>query len=375
MSKLKICVYAICKNEEQFVERWYNSMKEADYVVCVDTGSVDDTASKLKNLGAFVERFIFVPFRFDVARNRALSLCPPDTDIFVSTDLDEVFEPGWADELRNNWNPKKHIRCVYKYSWSHLDNGKSARVFQYDKIHGKGWTWQYPVHETLGYIANNRTPFYSEDATLNLFDKIHLHHYPDKTKSRGDYLNLLELRKQLYPDDHYGRIYLAHEYFYRKRYTECISEVDSILSTFSDRLDSIETASLYLFKADAYTELDQKFNAITNYFIAISKNITYREAYLGLAKCYLKFEQYANAISMAKIALSIQTRHFTWFERDTSWNYEPYDILSLAEYYNGNKKEALSYAIKAYSFDEKNERLLNNINSILHNLPSSELIK
>ena len=30
----KICVYAICKNESQFVKRWYESVKEADYV-CV----------------------------------------------------------------------------------------------------------------------------------------------------------------------------------------------------------------------------------------------------------------------------------------------------------------------------------------------------
>ena len=27
---MKICVYAICKNEEKFVERWFNSAKDAD---------------------------------------------------------------------------------------------------------------------------------------------------------------------------------------------------------------------------------------------------------------------------------------------------------------------------------------------------------
>ena len=32
MKKLKICVYAISKNEEKFVDRWYSSMKEADQV-------------------------------------------------------------------------------------------------------------------------------------------------------------------------------------------------------------------------------------------------------------------------------------------------------------------------------------------------------
>ena len=33
----KICVYAICKNESQFVDRWVDSMQEADEIVVLDT--------------------------------------------------------------------------------------------------------------------------------------------------------------------------------------------------------------------------------------------------------------------------------------------------------------------------------------------------
>ena len=43
MKKLKICVYAICKNEEKFVDRWAESMKEADSIYVLDTGSNDNT--------------------------------------------------------------------------------------------------------------------------------------------------------------------------------------------------------------------------------------------------------------------------------------------------------------------------------------------
>lgn len=39
MNKFKICVYAICKNEEKFVSRWVESMKEADKIFVLDTGS------------------------------------------------------------------------------------------------------------------------------------------------------------------------------------------------------------------------------------------------------------------------------------------------------------------------------------------------
>ena len=43
MNKYKVCVYAICKNEEKFVQRWVESMKEADEIYVLDTGSTDNT--------------------------------------------------------------------------------------------------------------------------------------------------------------------------------------------------------------------------------------------------------------------------------------------------------------------------------------------
>ena len=56
MNKYKVVVYAICKNEEKFIQRWYESMKEADNIYVLDTGSTDDTVSKLKDLGVKVKQ-------------------------------------------------------------------------------------------------------------------------------------------------------------------------------------------------------------------------------------------------------------------------------------------------------------------------------
>ena len=72
MQKYKICVYAICKNEEKFAEAWMESVKEADMVVVLDTGSTDRTVSILKNAGAEVYEETISPWRFDTARNRSL---------------------------------------------------------------------------------------------------------------------------------------------------------------------------------------------------------------------------------------------------------------------------------------------------------------
>ena len=44
----KICVYAICKNEINNLEKWVDSMSEADYIVVLDTGSTDGSYEWLK---------------------------------------------------------------------------------------------------------------------------------------------------------------------------------------------------------------------------------------------------------------------------------------------------------------------------------------
>ena len=97
MSKYKVAVYAICKNEAHFVDRWMDSMGEADAVYVTDTGSLDDTVEKLRARGAIVNVINLNPWRFDVARNISLSFVPKDIDICVCTDLDEIFEAGWRD--------------------------------------------------------------------------------------------------------------------------------------------------------------------------------------------------------------------------------------------------------------------------------------
>ena len=120
--KYKICVYAICKNESKWIDRWLNNMSEADYIVVLDTGSTDNSYEILKNDPRVtrVEQKIITPWRFDVARNESMKLVPEDTDIYVCTDFDEIFEPGWATVLQNNWTPED-TRCYYTYAWSHND--------------------------------------------------------------------------------------------------------------------------------------------------------------------------------------------------------------------------------------------------------------
>ena len=65
--KHKICIYAIARNEEQFVDRFCDAAAEADYIAVLDTGSTDRTVEKLSDRGVIVQQTTIEPWRFDVA--------------------------------------------------------------------------------------------------------------------------------------------------------------------------------------------------------------------------------------------------------------------------------------------------------------------
>ena len=145
----KIAVYTIALNEEQFVKRWYESAKDADYLLIADTGSTDNTARVAQRLGINVVSINVSPWRFDDARNAALAMLPKDIDLCVSLDMDEVLTPGWRKPLEDAWE-RGVTRPKYKHVWSWKSDGTPGLEFAYDHIHARhGYRWKHPVHETI----------------------------------------------------------------------------------------------------------------------------------------------------------------------------------------------------------------------------------
>ena len=212
---MKIVVYAICKNERSFADRWMASMSEADEVCVLDTGSTDGTPQRLEELGAKVSVQVITPWRFDVARNQSLELVPEDADLCVCTDLDEVFQPGWREMVEAAWAPGVD-RLLYRYVWNFLPDGREGMVFWYDKIHRrKGCRWVNPVHEVLQFDGGAPQARYVEGVCLE--------HHADRSKSRGQYLPLLELAVEEDPNNDRNVHYLGREYFFYRRWEESIA--------------------------------------------------------------------------------------------------------------------------------------------------------
>ena len=143
---MKVAVYTIALNEEQFVQDWYDSAKEADYLLIADTGSTDNTKKLAEDLGIVCVGISIKPWRFDDARNASLALIPNDIDYCIALDMDEVLLPGWREELEKA-HAEKWTRPRYQYTWNWKDDGTPGLQYGGDKIHSRhGYRWKHPVH-------------------------------------------------------------------------------------------------------------------------------------------------------------------------------------------------------------------------------------
>ena len=53
-------------------------------------------------------------------------------------------------------------------------------------------------------------------------------------------------------------------------------------------------------------------------------------------------------------------QHFDWTERDSAWNAQPYDILSVSYYNLGKIDECIENSLKALQLDPLNDRIQKN---------------
>lgn len=348
---MKVYVYAICKNEEKFVERWVNSMKEADGIYVLDTGSTDDTLKKLKKLKVHVKKKIIKPWRFDEARNLSLDMVPEDADICVCTDLDEVFIPGWRKTLENIWeNEVNHLR--YNYNWSHDENNKPLVNFYIEKIHSRhGFKWINPVHEVLKNIDGNEVYATTDEITLD--------HYPDNSKSRSSYLPLLELAVKEDPTNDRNMHYLGREYMYYGKWNEAIDTLIKHLKLETATWKDERSASMR-FISRCYKNLKRYDESLMWLNKAILETPYLRDPYMEMAILQYNLNNYKEVKKYCLEALKIQTHPKTYINEVFSFDYTVYDLLSIACFYLGEYEDSYKYVNMALDMKPNDERLLEN---------------
>jgi glycosyltransferase involved in cell wall biosynthesis len=243
---MKIAVYSICKNEAPHVERFLNSCAGADLVVVADTGSTDGTQNEFTKRQAgptpiALHQISLSPWRFDTARNIALSLVPADVDVCIRLDIDEVLDPGWRPALEDAW-----IEGTTRL-WYWFNHAPGYR-FRLNNIHARhGYHWRGLDHEAL-YDATGLSKPRTAD------DRLSITHHQDHTKDRTGILPRLIAQVQ---EDERARTlyYLGREYYYYRRNREATRHI-SVLSRKEGRhLGSAERMDVMSMIAESYERL------------------------------------------------------------------------------------------------------------------------
>ena len=355
----KICVYAICKNESKFIDRWVKSLQnEADYVVVLDTGSDDDSVEKLKKYEPFVkvEQFDYFSnlgyFRFDKARNDSLKLVPLDTDICVVLDLDQVPRKGWANILRNRF--KEGYNDIRGFIVDHDEEGNITNQWQSKNAHSNSsfWIWDRIIHEGIDYYGNK------EDVKMIFDENFIINHYPDQKKDRSLYMKLLNYAVETYPTDAYYGIYHGIELSARYSKQDAAESFRRCLRECNFDNDIEIMYQIYINLAITTDDFDE---AIASLYEAKELDIDTRRLYNTMADIYEENGRIDEAIKALETALTIHSNSNDWREDASLYNGLIEDRLSLFYYYQKQDYlKAIEYSVKAMRINPYDERLINN---------------
>lgn len=340
---MKIAVYTIAKDEAHFIERWAKSCVDADYRIVVDTGSTDDTIEIAQQAGCITHSIKVSPWRFDDARNASLALLP-DVDLCIALDADEVLAEGWRAHLES-LDPTV-TRPRYKYTWSWNPDGSPGLQYSGDKIHARyGYRWKHPVHEVLTPVAGEKQQFCG----------LEIHHHPDPTKSRSQYLPLLEQACREDLTDDRNAHYLAREYFFNGRLSEAAKEFKRHLALPKAQWAAERARSMrYLAQCEPHAAEQWLLRAA-------AEDPARRETWADLANHYYARHDWANCLAASIRALSIEERSFDYMSEAFAWGALLYDLAALSSFYLGLKDQAVMYGVKALEVCPDDERLLANM--------------
>jgi glycosyltransferase involved in cell wall biosynthesis len=340
---VKIAAYAIAKNESKHIKQWVDATKGADVRVVLDTGSTDNTYDLLQKYPVEAHRATLRDFRFDDARNLALDLIPSDVDVCVSLDMDEVPDLDFFDKIREAWKPETNR------AWCMWDTGSIWA--NNNRIHSRnGYRWVKPCHEITKWVKQ-------EPENVIVLETC-VRHKPDDSKSRGYYLNLLELAVNEDPSDARMLAYLIREYYFNSNWNKIIE--------FGVKLEKLHTGWC--------VENSASYRTVAQAFFAQGDN---QEGYNWLVK---SAEVDPNSLEPWEALANYHYVHKEWdecfnaawkvnelsIESDLHYLSDPlvqcklYDLLSIACWNLNKKGSAKKFARLALEMNPEDKRLASN---------------
>jgi glycosyltransferase involved in cell wall biosynthesis len=339
---MKIAAYTIALNEEKHVMRWLEGTKDADVRVVVDTGSTDKTVRILQGApNVIVHQISVKPFRFDDARNAALALVPDYVDVCLSLDMDEIPQDGFFSTIRQEWKPET------TRGWVWWDTGNKWQ--NNNRLHSRdNHRWIKPCHEVISH--------YGETEKLQHFDLV-VYHKPDDSKSRGQYLPMLQMAVDEDPRDARMWTYLTREYFFHQNWKKVIESAEETMKAGGW---NIERAFVCRAAGEAFKQFKNLEMARDWFTKGVKEAPDQLEAWFPLSQFCYEIKNWQGCWDAAIKVLSLEKQTHYLID-DTVWDWRCFDMLAISGWYLDKKDKAIEYAIKAIQGNPNEQRLKDNL--------------
>ena len=307
-------------------------MREADWVCALDTGSTDGTPELLERLGAIVAEKVIDPWRFDVARNEAMKLIPPQADICVSTDLDEAFTPAGAKRWKRPGRttpPRRAIATPGIFCRTAARASSSGRTKSTATAALSGNTPCTKSSPTRARYHKRSSPARACNSTTG----------QTGVNRAGQYLPLLELSVREDSDDDRNMHYLGREYFFYGRWKDCVETLKRHLACRAPP-GRMSAALSMRYIAMALEHLGEMEEAERWFYRAVGEAPYLREPWVNLARFLYQRQDWPGVAYMTHRALQIQTRPGSYINAAEAWGPLPWDLASIALYHLGQYKRA-----------------------------------
>jgi glycosyltransferase involved in cell wall biosynthesis len=345
---VKIAVYTIALNEAAHAERWAESAADADYRIVADTGSTDDTVERLTRAGVTVHRIAVRPWRFDVARNAAMALIPPDVEICCTMDMDRFLGPGWRPRLEAAWTEgTTALFCRVEYRAS-IDDPTPLRGWPAKNFHHRwGYRFKRPVHEALCYTG--------EEVTRDCADIVVYEVQDHGKETRRQYLPLMELAHREDPDDPQICFWLGRDYMWADRHEEGVALLQRYLSLpTSTWTEERSEAMRYL----ARMQPEKKMEWLDRARVETPHR---RETWFDLAEELHAKADWANLFWACMNGIEKTWRTGSYLDDNHCWGFRLYDLGAIAAWHLNVMDRAVDWGRKALELEPGNERLQNNL--------------
>lgn len=280
----------IAKNEEALIGRMLESVKWADQIVVVDTGSIDNTVQISKQYGAEVYLdFIWID-DFSAAQNHAKSKMR--TDWIISIDCDEVLLSS-EQEVRSAVEKAENVVRV-----TMVAEGDNANTFGFGRIfrNTPDIFWCQSIHKHLNVPGEGE-----EVGHVSIMYGYSPAHEMDIDRS----LRMLERAVETEENPTRNLYYLGREYWYKQKYQQSIDTFERY----------VKVSEWPAEKAEAYLNMGQSYMALGMFqegsdclLQAIKINANFKEAILEMANISTP----ENSIQWRRMAKTANNRNVLW---------------------------------------------------------------